>query len=330
MKITDSEIIKNGEQELIDAITADLDWGAIEEVFLKEHNLGIEEDIEYKKGDIVAVNNQIAYKLEFEVKVNLSVLLNRNGEYLSVSIYNQKEQLEATLSRLSQAYAVKQKIAKAEVEKVANALPANTVLIEFARVEMFNFKAKGQEEQWNPAHYLAFVLHAGNGEKVGLIDLGEADMIDQAVAAFKKQITRGRIEKRSFEALTTSSEQVYKLVFAPLQEELGEVKEIFISPDGNLNLIPFEVLIGPDGRFLIEEHTFNYLAAGRDILGFGEIQEESNNPLLMGDPDFDFAPGINARAESVSRLKPATSDAASPEGALASLSLEPGALAPVE
>lgn len=91
MKITDSEIIKNGEQELIDAITADLDWGAIDKIFLKEHNLSIEEDIEYKSGDIVAVDNKIAYKLEFEVKVNLSVLLDRNGEYLSVNIYNKNE-----------------------------------------------------------------------------------------------------------------------------------------------------------------------------------------------------------------------------------------------
>ena len=91
MKITDSEIIKNGEQELIDAITADLDWGAIEDIFLKEHNLGIEEDIEYKSGDIIAVDNQIAYKLEFGVKVNLSVLLDRNGEYLAVNINNRKE-----------------------------------------------------------------------------------------------------------------------------------------------------------------------------------------------------------------------------------------------
>jgi hypothetical protein len=91
MKITNSEIIKNGEQELMDAITADLDWGAIEKIIMKEHNLRIEEDIEYKSGDIVAVNNQIAYKLSFEVKVNLSVLLDRNGDYLSVNIDNRKE-----------------------------------------------------------------------------------------------------------------------------------------------------------------------------------------------------------------------------------------------
>jgi hypothetical protein len=86
MKITNSDVIKSGEKDLIDSITADLDWGAIEKVFLTEHNLGIDEDIEYKKGDIIAYNNQVAYKLEFTVKVNLSVLINREGEYLSVKI----------------------------------------------------------------------------------------------------------------------------------------------------------------------------------------------------------------------------------------------------
>jgi hypothetical protein len=95
MKITNAEVIRSGEQDLIDAITADLDWGAIEEIFLKEHNLGIEEDIEYKKGDIVAFEDQIAYKLEFEVKVNLSVLLDRNGDYISVTISGKQDNGES-------------------------------------------------------------------------------------------------------------------------------------------------------------------------------------------------------------------------------------------
>jgi hypothetical protein len=90
MKITNAEIIKSGEKDLIDSITADLDWGAIEEIFLTEHNLGIDEDIEYKSGDIVAHESQVAYKLEFTVKVNLSVLISRDGEYLSVDISGKK------------------------------------------------------------------------------------------------------------------------------------------------------------------------------------------------------------------------------------------------
>ena len=52
MKITDSEVIKNSENELMDAITADIDWGAIEEIFQREHKLGIDEDVAYKRGDI--------------------------------------------------------------------------------------------------------------------------------------------------------------------------------------------------------------------------------------------------------------------------------------
>lgn len=85
MKITDHEVIKTSEQELIDAITADLDWGAIEEVIRKKHNLEIEEDVEYKKGDIVVYNDQVAYKLEFNVNVILSVLLDREGNYISIA-----------------------------------------------------------------------------------------------------------------------------------------------------------------------------------------------------------------------------------------------------
>ena len=194
----------------------------------------------------------------------------------------QKERLEAKLSQLSHAYAMKQKIAKADCEKVARALPTSTVLIEFARFEMYNFKAKGKEKRWFPARYLAFVLHAGNGYKVGMIDLGDAEEIDKAVAKLKKEISI--MEEKDIKL----SRKIYNLVFEPLKNELGNVKEIFISPDGNLNLIPFEVLQGPDGRYLIEDYTFNYLAAGRDVVGFGQIKGKGKKALLMGDPDFDI------------------------------------------
>ncbi|MBN1850470.1 MAG: hypothetical protein JW932_18020 [Deltaproteobacteria bacterium] len=100
MKITNADVIKTGEQELIDAITADLDWGVIEEIFRKEHKLGIEEEIEYKKGDIVAYNNQVAYRLEFEVKVNLAVLLNRDGEYISINISGDEEEISGHMEDL--------------------------------------------------------------------------------------------------------------------------------------------------------------------------------------------------------------------------------------
>jgi CHAT domain-containing protein len=200
-----------------------------------------------------------------------------------------KSKLEARLSQLSQAFAVKQKVSKADSLKVANALPEDTALLEFARIKKYNFKAKGKEKRWGPAHYLAFVIHEGRGDKPGMVDVGDAGKIDKAIAHLKKEIVDSK-DIKDFESANASKE-LYKLVFEPLLKELGNKSEIFISPDGNLNLMPFELLQRPDGRFLIEDYTFNYLATGRDIVGFGEIREKGNKALLMGDPDFDMGTG---------------------------------------
>lgn len=84
MKLTDSQVIANREQELFDSIIADLDWAAIEAIFKRQHNLEIQKEVEYKKGDIVSHDSAIAYRLDFEVKVNLSILIDRQGNFLSV------------------------------------------------------------------------------------------------------------------------------------------------------------------------------------------------------------------------------------------------------
>lgn len=197
------------------------------------------------------------------------------------------EDLEANLSQASKSFALKQKIARASYKAVAKALPENTAMLEFVKIKMLNFKAKGKESMWNPHHYLVFVLHAKNENNIGLVDLGESEKIDVAIANFKREI-KNRHDLTGTGAVK-AARKIYDWVFAPLKEEIGGVKEIFISPDGNLNLIPFEVLQNPDGRFLIEDYTFNYLAAGRDIIGFEQVVGKAGKALLMGDPDFDIS-----------------------------------------
>jgi len=93
MQITNEEIIQKGENELIDAISAEIDWDNIEEIFRREHKLSIDDDVEYKRGDIVVHNDQIAYQLEFQVNIRLSIILDRHGHYLSVSTNKDLEDL---------------------------------------------------------------------------------------------------------------------------------------------------------------------------------------------------------------------------------------------
>ena len=84
MKITNESVIKNGEKELIDAIVGDLDWHKIETVFKEKHQLGIQDDVEYRQGEIVVHNGNVAYKLDYDVKLTLSILFDRSGDCLAV------------------------------------------------------------------------------------------------------------------------------------------------------------------------------------------------------------------------------------------------------
>lgn len=85
MKLTSPETIQESEKEFIDTINAELDWEAIEKMLLEKHNFTLQDEIDYKDGDLVVYNNSIAYKFDFEIKVPLSVVFNRDGECLEIS-----------------------------------------------------------------------------------------------------------------------------------------------------------------------------------------------------------------------------------------------------
>lgn len=85
MKVTDPELIQESEKEFIDTINAELDWEAIEKLLMEKHKFALQDEVDYKNGDLVVFDNQIAYRFDFEIKVPLSVIFNRHGECLDMS-----------------------------------------------------------------------------------------------------------------------------------------------------------------------------------------------------------------------------------------------------
>ncbi|NDY72094.1 hypothetical protein DO021_13980 [Desulfobacter hydrogenophilus] len=94
MKLTNPESIQDSEKEFIDTINAELDWDVIEQMLLDKHNFAVQDDIEYKDGNLIVYNNEIAYKFDFQIKVPLSVIFNRGGECLSMSTTREEEVLK--------------------------------------------------------------------------------------------------------------------------------------------------------------------------------------------------------------------------------------------
>ena len=235
--------------------------------------------------------NQIRVKIS---NILFSQLGKDKTSDLSLSeLEKKKEKLEDKLSRLSQAYATKKQVEKANTEEIAACLPPGSVLLDFARVRMRNFL----ENRWRPARYMVFVLHAGAGKKPIIIDLGKADKIDNTISRFKSRVADEEDISNQGADLLRASWRLYNLVFAPILDSLAGVKKIYISPDGNLNLIPFEVLQAPQGKFLIEEYSFDYLAASRDILSFSRTRDGAGKSVIIGNPDFNTA-GKNIQGET--------------------------------
>jgi hypothetical protein len=85
MKLTSWENIAQSEKEFIDTINAELDWEAIEKLLLEKHKFTLQEEIDYKNGNLIVYNDNIAYKFDFEIRVPLSVIFNREGECLEIS-----------------------------------------------------------------------------------------------------------------------------------------------------------------------------------------------------------------------------------------------------
>ena len=203
---------------------------------------------------------------------------------------------------------------------IASHLPTGTLLVEFVLFDVYNFKAvpaRG-EPQWKQAHYLAFVLSAGEPDNVQMIDLGEAEPIDKLIALFRAAAARGD-RALTIEPEETRQEQSQELkngtdlriaVFDPLLNALGDHTRLFLAPDGDLSQLPFEALPLDDGRRLIDLYEISYLSTGRDVLRFPNEGNRALEPsAVLADPDFDLdAEGPQAPTSEEQHLGPQSRD----------------------
>jgi len=235
-----------------------------------------------------------------EICGEISTLALAGAENLDPQIYRErlralssiKDSLETELSKSCAEFKDEIAARRFTTADVANAIPQGSVLWEFVRYEPYDFKKVGSDkERTGPPRYLAFTLdHAGN---ITLTDLGDAGEIDSLVSLARKQIYQAREEVysplavESEKRLNEVTGRLYDLVFAPLESHLSNNTDIFISPDGQLNLLPFEILPCTDGKYVIEKFKISYLSSGRDLLKFKRKLESGNWALLMADPDFN-------------------------------------------
>jgi CHAT domain-containing protein/tetratricopeptide (TPR) repeat protein len=214
------------------------------------------------------------------------------------------------------ALALEQRLRSAGRQEVAQALPAESVLVEFVRWAVFDCQAgPSGTECRQPPRYLAFVLPARDPAGVRLIDLGEAEPIDRLVMDLRAALTgAGETNERGTEAPSEDAAEdtvlrvgmlLRQAVFDPVAQALGSSTRLFLVPAGELACLPFEVLPAGQDRHVIDTHEITYLLVGRDVLRFGSAGAGSPTaPVVVGDPDFDLGTTRHAAAAPIAWRTP--------------------------
>jgi CHAT domain-containing protein len=204
----------------------------------------------------------------------------------------QKERLEARLSDRSAE--IRAQVQPVTLEAVQAAIPARTALLEFAVFRPFDPAAERNAEAYGPPHYAAYVIRPGVAPRG--IDLGPAVRIDDAI-----DVLRQALRDPSRSDVQPRARDVDELVMRPLRAWLGDVDRLLISPDGGLNLIPFEALVDEEWCYLIQHFVVTYLTSGRDLLRMQVPRAEGGRPVILADPVFGEPAAMAGGKPSVDR-----------------------------
>jgi CHAT domain-containing protein len=188
-----------------------------------------------------------------------------------------KEQLEAALSQTSAEF--RAELNPVTLEAVQSALPADAALIEFAVFRPFDPVAERNDEAYGQPHYAAYVI-SKQRSPVG-VDLGAVADIDPLVVHL-----RDALRNPADGTVRTRARALDDKIMQPLRASLDDVTRLLISPDGGLNLVPFETLVDKRGRFLIERFATTYLTSGRDLLRMQIPRAAAGKPVIVADPLF--------------------------------------------
>ena len=206
----------------------------------------------------------------------------------------QRERVEEEISLRSAGYYERSR--PVSLSQVQSAIPANAVLIEFAVYRPFNSKARDDVATYGEPHYIAYIIRNHGG--VQWKELGPAKEIDQSIYEWRQAL---RDPKRK--DVQMLARLVDAKVMQPIRASLHDANQLLISPDGELNLIPFACLRDEYGKYLVERYEVTYLTSGRELLRTNVARASKTEAVIFADPVFGDLYSAEATRAHASKSK---------------------------
>jgi len=145
-------------------------------------------------------------------------------------------------------------------------------------------KAEGQlaiQYSLSEGRYVAVAVAASGETEVARVE-AEADTVDALVRTLREAITG-----HDADTARASGRRLYDSLIGPFQAQLAGRKLLTVVADGGLHLLPFDGLVDPDGRYLVERVAVRY-APSLTVLA-QKLPQRPIPPkglLALGDPTF--------------------------------------------
>ena len=236
-------------------------------------------------------------------------LINSREEF---SIQDDLNQVEKDLARMNRASWKKMKIREVTPKDVQGKIPEDSILLEYVRYCLYRFDL----QEWEGEHYGVIVVPPGEGT-IAAKDLGPADQIDATINQYRTveetTLHEGRNPSAGDERnLNREGKILRQRLLDPIWEYISSAKRIYIAPESNIALIPFESLPYPNApkgkEYITERHEIIYLTTGRDLVRSNtdtiiqNPKREEGRMLLIGAPDFNLPPIGRAKRKVGSAL----------------------------
>ncbi len=211
---------------------------------------------------------------------------------------NELEELESEISRRSAGYYDHQ--GPITLNAVQAAIPKNAALVEFAVYRPFDPNSPDNHRAYGQPRYVAYVVLPQGEPKWR--ELGEAKLIDAQLDALR--VALADPQRSDVKQLARA---VDRQIMQPIRAFVGDATQLIISPDGALNLLPFEALVDEQDHFLVDRFLFTYLTSGRDLLRLQVRRKSKSSPIVFADPLFGPAQGNAANPEKIGKASSASS-----------------------
>lgn len=205
--------------------------------------------------------------------------------------------IEAQVDEIEAKVSVRSAIFRAEsqpttLEAVEAALPPDTALVEFAIYTPTAARTSASSGQ----RYAAYVVFSDVAP--AWVDLGEATPIDRMIARWRRALRDPH--RQDVQRLARA---VDARIMQPVRARLGNLRQLFVSPDGQLHLVPFAALVDERGDYLVDRYTITYLTSGRDLLRLQVPRARGTAPVVVADPTFGDPAIINTTGRPDGRAR---------------------------